>query len=88
MATTKFYYIWIEGLSARYGEKIKEIKNGQIEYTTKITEAMRIRTTDRAKFLEWLREYGIADFVLNSYDTFVSTSYCPAGKMWDGDLSH
>lgn len=77
----KYYYIWIEGICPRTGEKIKSISN-DIEYTTKITEALRIRITDKDKMKTLLKGLGIADWVINSPNTFVLTSYAPKDSIF------
>ena len=73
---TEYYYIWIEGLSPRTGEKVKSLHDGGIQYTTKITEAMRISKKDKENFKEILSKRGIADWALGD-NSFVTTSYAP-----------
>lgn len=41
-----FMTVWVEGLTYRTGEKIKSISPHSIEYTTKITEALRVKPCD------------------------------------------
>lgn len=77
----RYYYIWIEGITARYGEKVKCFKDGYIEYTTKLTEAMRIRIEDKEKMKEILREKGIAKWTVESPNTFHLTNYAPPGTL-------
>lgn len=78
----KYYYIWIEGIEPRYGEKVKCFKNGYIEYTTKLTEAMRIRTQDKERMKEILLNKGISKWTVESSGTFVRTNYAPAGTLF------
>lgn len=73
--------IWIEGIEYFNGEKIKSIRNGEIEYTTKMTEAMRVRKEDVPQMKEMLRRLGIAEWVVEG-NTFISTSYCPKGTLY------
>ena len=77
----RFFYIWIEGIDCRSGEKIKSISN-DIEYTTKLTEALRIRVEDKEKMKELLRGLGIAEWVIESDNTFVRTSYAPKDTLF------
>lgn len=76
----KFYVIWIEGLGPRSGEKIKTIKDGKIEYTTLLTQAMRIRTKDKENMRTYLKLLGIADWTLTD-SCFYGTDYAPAGTI-------
>jgi hypothetical protein len=83
MKTERYYYIvWIEGLSWKEGEKIKSIDhNGSIEYTTKMTEALRIKPEDVHVFKHWLKRHGIANWTLES--AFVRTSYAPKDSIYN-----
>jgi len=78
----KYYYIWIEGIAPRSGEKIQSINNGRISYTLKITRAMRIRTEHKEKMKSLLLDLGIEDWCVNSSETFVPTSYAPPGSIY------
>lgn len=77
---TQYYIVWIEGLSYKRGEKIKTIEQyGNIEYTTKMTEAMRVKEKDVAELKHFLKRHGISDWTLES--AFVRVSYTPAGTI-------
>lgn len=76
-----YYYIWIEGIDCRSGEKIKSMYDRKIQYTTKITEALRIRITDKEEMKSILLNMGIAKWCVDSDNTFVRTSYAPAGSI-------
>lgn len=76
----KFYVIWIEGLGPRSGEKIKSIENGVIEYTTLLTQAMRIRPAQKEHIKTYLKRCGIADWTLTD-SSFYGTDYAPSGTL-------
>ena len=76
-----FYYIWVEGLSAEDGEKISAVTENGFEYSTNITESIRIKKADKERFKELMRENGIADWVING-NTFIPTSYAPKGTLY------
>ena len=81
MKTERYYYIvWIEGLSWKRGEKIKSIdQNGVLEYTTKMTEALRVKPENVPTFKTWLKLHGVTDWTLEN--SFVRTSYAPKGTI-------
>lgn len=77
-----YYIVWIEGLSWKRGEKIKSIgQYGTREYTTKMTEALRIKPEDVTQFKHWLRRHGVTEWTLES--AFVRTSYAPKDTIFD-----
>lgn len=81
----RYYIVWIEGLGYKNGEKVKSLTDTGLSYTTKMTEAMRIREKDIPFMLDYMKRHGIADWVINSPTTFISTSYVPNGsllKVW------
>jgi hypothetical protein len=78
----KYYIIWIEGLDYFNGEKIKSMHNNSIQYTTKMTEAMRIHRDDITEMKSILLNRGIAKWCVESSNTFVSTSYAPKGSIY------
>ena len=39
----RYYYIWIEGLSAKFGEKIKTLDANNHTYTLKMSDALRVK---------------------------------------------
>lgn len=78
-----YYYIWIEGLTPERGEKISKVTDKGFEYTTKITEAIRIKRADRERFKDMLIQFQIADWCAESVNTFVPTSYAPKGTLYN-----
>lgn len=76
------FIIWIEGLSYEKGEKVKSFTEDGIEYTTKMTEALRITPEEIYLAKELLKERGIADWVVNGERTFIATSYVPKGTRF------
>jgi len=77
----KYYYIWVEGICPKSGEKIKRLTDTGFEYTTKITDAIRIRDCDIHYMKNYLKQHGIADFVING-NTFIETKYVPKGTLY------
>ena len=65
MARTKYYYIWIEGISPRNGELVKSLTNYGYDVTNKITEALRVKQEDIHIFTAYLKRHGVADWVLD-----------------------
>lgn len=81
----KYYIVWIEGLGYKDGEKVKSLTDTGFSYTTKMMEALRIRQKDIPFMLDYMKRHGIADWVINSPNTFIRTSYVPKGsllKVW------
>lgn len=76
-----YYIIWIEGFECRTGEKIKSILNRRIQYTTKMTEAMRILPDDVEEMKSILLDMGIAKWVVDG-NTFIKTNYAPKGSIF------
>lgn len=86
MSKTQYYFIWIEGLTPRSGEKIRSIVrdfDGEIhvEYTTLMTKALRVKDRDKSLVRDLLTKYGIVE----GYITFVSTSYAPSGTVFKSE---
>lgn len=77
-----YYVIWIEGLSVKKGEKLKTLSPFSHSYTTKMTEAMRIREYDIPVVLKILKEKNFAPFVINEQNTFIRTTYIPKGTLY------
>ena len=77
-----YCYIWVEGLSPERGEKISAVTTDGFEYTTKITESIRIRKNDLERFKRLMKSFGIADWVING-NTFIPTSYAPKGTLYN-----
>lgn len=76
-----YYYIWIEGITPQTGEKISQVTDDGFEYTTKITEAIRIKKADKERFKDVLREKGIAEWCVEG-NAFIPTSYAPTGTLY------
>lgn len=77
----KRYIIWIEGLEPKYGEKVRSFTpDGKINYTTKMTKALRVRDIDLPYMRNKLERAGIARWVLEGR-VFVETSYTPKGTL-------
>jgi ribosomal protein S16 len=77
-----YYIVWIEGLSWKRGEKIKSIgQYGVAEYTTKMTEALRVKPEDVPHFKHWLRRHGVTEWTLES--AFVKTNYAPKDTIFN-----
>lgn len=78
----KYVIIWIEGLDYFYGEKIKSISKDGIMYTTKMTEALRVKLKDIPYIKQYLLDYGIAKWALND-NSFIKTSYAKKGTIFN-----
>ena len=87
----QLYIVWIEGLSARHGEKVEAIvttkdkwgnPTKRFKYTLNMTSALRVAEKDIPAFKNLMVEMEIADWVINSDKTFIPTSYCPEGTRW------
>ena len=81
----EYYIVWIEGLGYKDGEKVKSLTDTGFSYTTKMMEALRIRQKDIPFMLDYMKRHGIADWVINSPNTFIRTNYVPKGsllKVW------
>ena len=79
----KYFYVWVEGIEPKGGEKIKRFnQDGSIEYTLNMLEAMRVRKKDVGAVKIAMRQAGVADWVLEG-NTFISTSYAPKGTIWN-----
>ena len=79
----KYYYIiWIEGFEYFNGEKILSLDKHNHNYTLKMTKALRIRPEHKEQVRELLREQGIADWCIDSENTFVRTNYAPKGTIY------
>jgi len=78
---TKYFIIWIEGFDCRNGEKVKNFTNTGVDYTTLMTKAARVKEDDIPTVIAYLKRHGFADWVLNSPNTFIRTSYVPKGTL-------
>lgn len=71
-----YYIVWIEGLTSKTGEKVKSLTDTGVEYTTRMTSAMRIRKDDKRYMDSYLKRHGI------SGATYVNTNYAPKGTVY------
>jgi hypothetical protein len=78
----EFFVIWIEGLSPKGGEKIKTLDSSGHTYTTKMTEALRVKREDIERVKGILRSRGVANWALDGADTFHKVSYAPKGTIY------
>lgn len=55
----QLYIVWVEGLSARHGEKISAVTPSGFDYTTSLTECLRVKESNvdgfsgRIKYTSW-----------------------------------
>lgn len=78
-----YFIIWIEGFNYKTGDKIKRFdKDGSIIYTHRMKEAMRIKPEDIPNMRLKLRRIGIAEWAVESENTFVKTHYAPKGTLF------
>lgn len=84
MKRQKHYIVWIEGFEYKTGEKVKALTDTGVSYTTKMTEAMRIRECDIHYMKAYMERHGFADFVIyeTGSRTFIPTSYVPKGTLY------
>jgi hypothetical protein len=73
----KFFIIWVEGLTAKTGEKVKCFTETGVEYTTKMKETARFKYKDIDIVRNELTKRGINN------PTFVSVNYAPKFKVFD-----
>ncbi len=76
----EYYVVWIEGIEPVNGEKILSLDDGVNEYTTSMTQALRILPEDREQVKEILRDRGVAGWALNN--CMVRTNYAPKGTIF------
>lgn len=81
-AKDKYYVVWIEGLSARNGEKILSLDDNDHTYTTSMTQAMRVKKEDRQLVFDMLVEQGVSEGFLLMQGTFHPVSYAPKGTLF------
>ena len=72
----EMFIIWVEGLSLKTGEKVKDFTDTGVSYTTKMTEAIRVKRIDLFSVESYLNRHGI------SY-TLHETTYAPYGTLLD-----
>jgi hypothetical protein len=78
---SKYVIIWVEGIGYRTGEKVKALTDTGFEYTTLLTEALRVKREDLPQIRAYMKRHGIADFVIEGANTFISTTYAPKGTI-------
>lgn len=74
-----YFIIWIEGISYFNGEKVQSFTNTGVEYTTKMTEAIRVKSEDIPAVERYLIRHGIS----LTDPTFIGTSYAPKGTIFN-----
>jgi hypothetical protein len=77
-----YYYVWIEGLSPKRGEKLKQIIDYDYSITTRMSDAMRVKPEHIHLVKAHLKRHGVADWVLESSNTFIPIKYAPAGTIF------
>ena len=77
-----YFIIWVEGLSPERGEKVKHITAEGIEYTLKMTDALRVREKHLPMIKMMLGERHIANWVIDNPNSFVKTHYAPKGTLF------
>lgn len=80
MTKKKFFIVWVDGLG-RGREYIQAIGDAGASYTRLLTEAMRIEEKDVEAMKSWMKTNHISQWVIDSPDTFVRTSYAPKGTL-------
>jgi hypothetical protein len=81
MKYNRYYYIWIEGLSGKGGEKVCQLDDTGYTITTKMSDAMRVKPEQIHLIKAYLKRHGVADWCLESAETFIPISYAPAGTI-------
>lgn len=79
MKNKKYYYVWIEGLEPKTGEKVKTLSKYDYDITTKMGDALRILKEDKDEMALVLRQMGVAKWALTN--AFIETSYAPKGTL-------
>jgi len=89
MNKPKFYIVWIEGISPRFGEKLKQFieSHRQEDYiiTTRMTKAMRVKPQDVEEVKEKLKNIGVSNWCLENPHTFFPTRYAPSGTIFKSE---
>ena len=79
----RYFIVWIEGLSYKHGEKVSQLTDTGYDITTKMTEALRVKSEDIPEMKQYLKRHGVSDWCINSQNTFIGTSYAPKGTILD-----
>jgi len=91
----EYFILHIEGLSVKGGEKIKTLDSTQHTYTTKMTEALRVKKGDIPRVSKILKSQGLSNWAVATAPVY--TSYAPKGSIWfevkaykfkDGSIVH
>ena len=77
----EFYVVWIEGLSAERGEKIQTLDSDHT-FTTKMTEALRVKPEHVERVRAILLEQGVAKWAIEGAGTFHKVHYAPKGTIY------
>ena len=80
-----YYVVWIEGIEPISGEKIKTLTETEHDYTTNMTEALRVRSEHLDLVKRILRNSGVAEWALNN--CFHKVHYAPKGTLYNPDKS-
>jgi hypothetical protein len=78
----EFFVVWIEGITPERGEKIKTLNYNNHTYTTKMSEALRVKREDIERVKGILRDRGVANWALEGAGTFHKVSYAPKGTLF------
>jgi hypothetical protein len=81
MKNKHYYILWVEGLSARGGEKIMSLDDSDHTYTLKMTEALRVKPEDRSHVEDLLKAQGVSSWVFEM-NSWIKTSYAPTGTIY------
>jgi hypothetical protein len=77
-----YYYVWIEGLSPKRGEKLKQFIDYDYTITTRMSDAMRVKPEHIHLVKGELKRLGVSDWCIESENTFVPIRYAPAGTIF------
>jgi len=75
-----YYVVWIEGIEPISGEKIKTLTETEHDYTTKMTEALRVKAEDLELVRRILRNSGVAEWALRN--CFHKVHYAPKNTLY------
>lgn len=78
---TQYYFLWVEGLSPKRGEKIKTLDNSDHTYTLKMSEALRVKAEDRGHVEDLLVSQGVSSWVFEQ-ESWIKTNYAPKGTIY------
>jgi hypothetical protein len=78
----RYYFIWIEGLSPRYGEKLLQFTNEGYSITTLMTHAMRFKAEHLPSVSAYLKRHGVSSW------GYVPINYAPSGTLFNPDTTY